>query len=279
MSGLASGLGRSRLRPRQGLTGAASVDTVGGLYAAANAVGFNEDMDNCQAVIFDFFGTLVPNFSTSEHHAVMCEMARILGVPEAAFVERWLETFSQRATGEFASVDANIEAICEELGAPAGPAARARAGDLRVAYERRQIVPRADALQVLGELRRRGYKVGLITDCSVELPVVWETTEFSGLFDSTVFSCCTGTHKPDPQIYLRACVELGVAPQQCVYVGDGGSRELSGAKAVGMHSVRIFIAEEQGDSDAHRIDGEEWDGSRITALSEILAMLPEVAER
>lgn len=42
--------------------------------------------------------------------------------------------------------------------------------------------------------------------------------------------------KPDPAIYLLACRRLGVAPEDCVFVGDGGDRELEGAAAVGMYS-------------------------------------------
>ena len=43
--------------------------------------------------------------------------------------------------------------------------------------------------------------------------------------------------KPDPEIYLLSLSRLGVTPSDALFVGDGGSRELEGAKAVGMKTV------------------------------------------
>ena len=39
-----------------------------------------------KAVLFDFFGTLVPNFMLSEHKAVLREMAGAAGAPAEPFV-------------------------------------------------------------------------------------------------------------------------------------------------------------------------------------------------
>ncbi len=48
-----------------------------------------------------------------------------------------------------------------------------------------------------------------------------------------------GLVKPDPAIYQLACQRLGVIPEDCRYVGDGGSNELTGADASGMRAVLI----------------------------------------
>ncbi len=40
-------------------------------------------------------------------------------------------------------------------------------------------------------------------------------------------------------MYETACAHLGVDPGECLYVGDGGSQELSGATAVGMTAFRL----------------------------------------
>ena len=78
--------------------------------------------------------------------------------------------------------------------------------------------------------------------------------------------------KPDPRIYLLACDRLAVEPQACLFVGDGGSRELSGAENAGMNAVCIRAASEFG-YDPHRIDPELWHGTTISALSEVLGLL------
>ena len=59
-------------------------------------------------------------------------------------------------------------------------------------------------------------------------------------FDATVFSCSVGMRKPDPRIYRLACEELGVEPEEAMFVGDGANDELAGAERVGMKAVCIL---------------------------------------
>ena len=40
--------------------------------------------------------------------------------------------------------------------------------------------------------------------------------------------------KPNSHIYQHACKNLGVAPSDCIFIGDGNSDELRGAAQVGM---------------------------------------------
>ena len=89
--------------------------------------------------------------------------------------------------------------------------------------------PRTGSLEVLASLKSKEYKIGLISDCTAETPLAWQNTPFAPFFDATVFSCRAGIKKPDPRIYEMATTRLGVGPQYCLYIGDGSSRELSGA--------------------------------------------------
>ena len=88
----------------------------------------------------------------------------------------------------------------------------------------------------------------------------------------TVFSALRKAKKPEPIMYLSAAQELGVAPSDCLYVGDGSSRELSGAAAVGMHPVLIRASHEDN-ADSFRPYEEQWEGPRIRTLAEIFALL------
>ncbi len=60
-------------------------------------------------------------------------------------------------------------------------------------------------------------------------------------------------------------------PEECLYIGDGSSHELTGAKRVGMHPVLIQVPYE--DETAYKVDPEEWKGTRIGALREILELV------
>lgn len=68
--------------------------------------------------------------------------------------------------------------------------------------------------------------------------------QLARLVDEAVFSCEVGAAKPDPVIYREVCQRLGVQARNCVYLGDGGSRELEGALHVGMKPVLLKIQNE-----------------------------------
>jgi putative hydrolase of the HAD superfamily len=116
-----------------------------------------------------------------------------------------------------------------------------------------------------------GCKIGLISDCSSEVPAIWNNTLFAELFDVAIFSCSVGMKKPDIRIYQLSAKQLEVKPQDCLYVGDGSSRELSGAMRAGMTPVLIRALDEP--NDAHQIEAENWDGPTISSLQDVLTLI------
>ena len=44
--------------------------------------------------------------------------------------------------------------------------------------------------------------------------------------------------KPDPAIFRLSMDALGASPDECLYVGDGGSDELAAARALGMRAIQ-----------------------------------------
>jgi putative hydrolase of the HAD superfamily len=229
-----------------------------------------------KAVLFDFFGTLAPNFMLSAHKEVLRQMASAAGAPAESFVEHWLATFDERATGVFPSARENIRAVCEALNVVPKDHQYDAAMRLRLDFEKLHIAPRSSALSTLRSIKSMGLKTCVVSDCSPELPQLWNETPFAPFFDATVFSCDVGIRKPNPKIYLEACRRLSVEPVECFFVGDGGSRELSGATALGMRAVLLAAPEEQNNSDTHRIDGEEWRGPTIFDLKDLLPLIESV---
>jgi putative hydrolase of the HAD superfamily len=59
------------------------------------------------------------------------------------------------------------------------------------------------------------------------------------LFDTVLFSCEVKLKKPDRRIYELCAQRLGVEPDECLYVGNGGSDELAGARRAGMTPVLL----------------------------------------
>ncbi|MFA5786231.1 MAG: HAD-IA family hydrolase [Actinomycetota bacterium] len=224
-----------------------------------------------RAVIFDFFGTLIDGFSRPAYREMLTAMAELLGVPPDDLISQWMRTFDLRITGKLSTIEGNLEYICNQLGRKADPDAIVTAAAIRLEHTVKEIVPRPHAIEVLEELRRRGIKTGLLSDCTIEIALAWPRTPFAPLFDVAVFSCVEHLTKPDPAIYLRAVERLGVSPAECLYVGDGGSQELSGALKVGMKPVQITLSEEG--AKVYRIDPEDWDGPVIDCLTAVLDLV------
>lgn len=209
-----------------------------------------------RAVIFDLWNTLAewPDEVWSE---VRPQVAARLGLTAEEFESRWYgELAEMRETGSTAEALARLAA---------SPLDVEEIVEMRRSITRRGLVPVAGAVETIAELRERGFRLGLITVCSDDVPELWAETPFHGLFDVEVFSCSVGLRKPDPRIYELACEQLGVEPREAVFVGDGANDELAGAERVGMTAVGV---ESPG---GELPDG--WDGPRIRDLTQLLQLV------
>ena len=153
------------------------------------------------------------------------------------------------------------------------PAAQIRQDCARFVMTR----PRMGAVETLSLLRQQGHKLGLLSNCTPDAPVIWPETPFAPLFNVTVFSCSVGLMKPDYRIYQLAVERLGVESMDCVYVSNGQSSELRGAYEMGMYPVLITP-----DSDweflclppeSEETDLAEQEGTVISSLEEVLTLV------
>ena len=192
-------------------------------------------MPRLEAVLFDLFGTLVPPYRASEHHAALGQIADILCTDRDELRHGWHDTWDQRATGGFASITENLRALVPS----ASDEALDRAGERYLELTSSTLQPKPGAFEVLDWLRDRGVPTGLVTNCAPDVPDVWHDTDWAARFDVAVFSCSIGVKKPAPEIYRAALDELGVEGTGAVFVGDGSDRELQGAGAMGLTSVLV----------------------------------------
>jgi putative hydrolase of the HAD superfamily len=228
-----------------------------------------------QAIIFDLFGTLVDIFSLREYEAVLEKMAAYLKVPYADFHNVWMQTAKLRTTGGIPTLEENLKYICRELKIQVSPRQVEVARRVRFNYVKLALEPRKDAIKTLARLKADGYKIGLVSNCSTEPPIIWPNTPFAPYFDVTIFSSTSCLRKPDPRIFQLAIKQLSVSPQKCLYVGDGGDKELTAAASVGMNPVLIRATHEDS-SDALRLNDEiieNFTGIRITSLKEVLNLV------
>ena len=224
-----------------------------------------------EAVLFDFFGTLTRSVTRGPQHAAI---ARALGCDPDAVLSVLDRTFQVRARGHLGSAEATLRWVTEQAGGRPRTAQLQAAVPARVDALKADTRLRADAESVLRAIRRRGLRTALISDCTHELPAFLPSMPIAPLLDVTVFSVEVGRCKPDPLIYLEACRRLRVAPEHCLYVGDGGSHELTGATAVGMTAVRL-AAPDLADHLVFDAD-EDFAGQSVPSLTAVLELLDRV---
>jgi putative hydrolase of the HAD superfamily len=216
------------------------------------------------AVIFDFFGTLVYNRPWGSEMNVA--VAAVLGASGDEFLREWANTARRRTTGGYPSVGENVEEVCRTLGVAITPERVERAVAIRLDYTRRNLVPKEGALELLRRLRDMGLKLGLLSNCTPEVPVIWREMPLSSLFDGAVFSCDVGMAKPQPEIFDLACRGLDTPPRRCVYVADNADGELDVAGARGLYAVRLLPSEGEGAPDG----ADRWRGPAIQVLPRLL---------
>lgn len=225
------------------------------------------------AVVFDLFGTLVPEFSRSDFYDAVRRMAEILDADADRFKAEWNATALDRQTGGFATVEDNVRSICASLDVEPMDDALERALDVRLDLYRKWFYPRVGALETLAEVKERGYPIGLISMCAPDAPAMWRASPLAPFVDVEVFSSEVGLRKPDAAIYSLAADGLGVEPSGCLYCGDGAYGELSGAVAVGM--TAYMIADPSVDPrESLTPEREEWSGAAVSDLRELLPLLP-----
>jgi putative hydrolase of the HAD superfamily len=221
-----------------------------------------------RAVLFDFFGTLTQAVSRGPAHA---HIARWLGCDPPAFTDVLDRSFLERARGGYGGAAESLRRLAFALDVRPTSEQIQAALAARITAVRADTRLRPDAVRVLAEVRRRGLCTALVSDCTHELPRFLPTLPVAPLLETCVYSIDVGVCKPEPEMYLAACARLAVSPEECLYVGDGGSRELSGAEALGMTAVRLAAPDLV---DHLRFDGETgWSGPDIDSLSDLVPLL------
>ena len=185
-----------------------------------------------KAVIFDCFGVLVGRGFD--------ETYRIAGgnpVRDRVFIR---EKLAQASRGLISHKDFRL-AFANKLGISVSDWQQAvRASDLS----------NKELLDYANELRKKGYKTAILSNVnSGVLERKIDPGRLGECFDELVASAEVGFIKPDVAIYTHTAEQLGVSPEECVFIDDNVTF-VRAAEAVGMHGV-VF---EDSDHCQHAID-------------------------
>ena len=218
-----------------------------------------------RAVIFDWGGTLTPWHSIDvgelwlavcERHYPADEAAAMAAAVRAAEVELW-------QLGERSHQSATLDHIFERAGVAAS-------GEFLASYFEAwdpHTWTDPDALTLLRELKRRGIKVGVLSNTMWPRSAheqIFVRDELVDLIDGAVYSSEIDWVKPHPEAFRAAMAAIGETdPAACVFVGDRPYDDIHGAKSAGMRAVLV------SNSDVPPFEAARPDAI-ITRLAELL---------
>lgn len=188
-----------------------------------------------EAVVFDMFETLVTLF---EGRTCFSEdIAADIGVDPELFRKEWHTTEEDRSTGK-CSIEEGLALVLKRLGLYSEETVAMISSRRRQALEDSFSAIPNESLCLLQELKKRGKKTGLITNTFSDERDCIKASPLFPYFDAALISYEQGLCKPSPVLYQRMLELLAVKPESCLYVGDGGSRELFAARDAGMPAVQ-----------------------------------------
>ena len=188
-----------------------------------------------KAVIFDMFETLVTLFVGKTYFSE--DIAEDLGFDVKEFKKEWHVIEHERSIGKY-SIAEGLALVLKKLGIYSEEKLELIVSKrLQALKDTFDAIPE-ESINLLKELKKRGIKIGLMTNTfSDERDLIKQSPLFP-YFDVALISYEVGICKPAPELYQKMTEMLGVKADECLYVGDGGSRELYGARDAGMKPLQ-----------------------------------------
>ncbi len=99
--------------------------------------------------------------------------------------------------------------------------------------------PYPDVPGTLAELRRRGYRQGVISDWTGPLETILAAHGLLDHLDFVLTSGEVGVAKPNPHLFRLALRQAGVGPDRAVHVGDTYWTDVLGARVAGIQPILL----------------------------------------
>lgn len=202
-------------------------------------------------VLFDFYRTLLDIWTDEHDPGVWDKLARYLryrGCDGEAhrlhdryfsLIQTSLET-SEEAHPEVRVAEVFLDILREEGMGQANLEEAVRAVQLFRVLSVRHFDLFPDVLPCLERLRRRGTRLGLVTDAQrVFLEPELRLSGLKGMMDVIVVSSDQGFHKPDGRMIATALDDLDASPDEAIFVGDSRFRDIGAARAAGVTAVLL----------------------------------------
>ena len=223
-----------------------------------------------QAVIFDWGGTLTP-WHTIDHQVLWETVCAPHYPPGRAAEVAAAICAAEHALWLAAGTDATSATLARVMERAGVEPTEALLADYYRHWDPHTLTD-PDAPAVLRELRRRGLKIGVLSNTMWPRDAherVFVRDKVLDLIDGAVYSSEIPWTKPHPEAFRAAMAAVGVDdPAACVFVGDRPYDDIHGAKSVGMRAVWIPNREVPG-----------YEAAEPDAVIRSLSELPPLLDR
>ncbi len=247
-------------------------------------------------LIFDLYGTLL-DIHTEENDLVWEKTALYFGFYGARYTPEGLKAAFQSALAEREAKagqsyecfpDIPFEDVMAQLFRAAGVEENAHRLGIHAAQlfrissiEYIRLYPHA--LDALAQLRRRGYRLWLLSNAqhiftAYELNALGLGEQLDGIYISSDYGC----RKPDLRFYQALVSEQGLTIENCLMIGNDRHTDIAGAKALGMATLYMhtnLTPPDQAEADPALRPGTapgrhyEYEGSNWQELTELICAL------
>ena len=201
--------------------------------------------DDIKAIFFDLDGTLLPleqSFFIKQYFKAIAAYAAPYGIAPGTLIDATLVGTESmiKNNGE----NSNKAVFWETFFAFIGEERRDLIeildkfylGDFKSLKE--FTAPNSYAKKMIEEAHNKNRKVVLATNPVFPMAAQLERISWIGLFESD-FDLVTSYEnstfcKPNPKYYLEICEKIGVAPENCLMIGNDESDDMKGASAAGL---------------------------------------------
>lgn len=192
------------------------------------------DTSHVKAVLFDVYGTLI-EFRTAKYHSPYGNLLAALPLQRQQR-EQAIHLFLTRDLPAGEDVAAILRQLAPGLVIPPD-VLRNLATELDEHMACASLY--ADSKEVLVALRRRNYRLALVSNLATPYRLPIRRLGLTEMVDELVYSYEIGWRKPQPEIFRHALKKLGVLPSEAIFVGDTMVDDIEGATGVGMRAFLI----------------------------------------
>jgi len=174
--------------------------------------------DHIEWVFFDLGSTLIDETAADVHR--IRDMISGTGVTEQAYREKRFEMIRMGLGGDQGAIEFfNLT---------------------KTPWHSEDETPYPDAAPILSELKRRGFKLGVIANQPIGTKQRLADWDLLPYFDVIAASAELKAAKPDPTIFRYALTKADCPAHNAVMVGDRLDNDIAPANRLGMHSIRIL---------------------------------------